>query len=333
MSAVIPSWSAPGRAHLVASSASAWLIAGMGQQGQLDFALSVAKAALCLSEAAHTTGVPCDQCDSCHQFDLKTHADLKVIVPEVLGLETGWPLESTAARDVEKKRRKPGQDIRVEAVRDLIAFTQLTPSGPHPLVVVVHPTERLNVVSANTLLKTLEEPPGQTRFILTTQAESRVLPTIKSRCLIHRMARPSDTDAQAWLLDHRVPEAQAVPLLRAAGGQVQTAMALHEAGWTAERWSGLPAALRAGHVQALSDLAMPEVVSVLQKVCHDALSLAQGGAPRYFEAANFPKTMHPWRLSQWAKALTDTARHAQHPYHAGLMLDALVSQAQRALQP
>jgi DNA polymerase-3 subunit delta' len=183
------------------------------------------------------------------------------------------------------------------------------------------------------LLKTLEEPPGQTRFILTTHAESRVLPTIKSRCLIHRLARPSDTESQAWLLSHQVPEAQAGPLLRAAGDQVQTAMALHEAGWTAERWSGLPQALYAGQAQALSDLAMPEVVSVLQKVCHDALSLALDGTPRYFEVANFPKALNAWRLSQWAKALTDTARHAQHPYHAGLMIDALVSQAQRALQP
>ncbi len=331
MSSTLADWLKPVSASLSVSQAHAWLIAGSGAQGQLELALAVAKASLCHDDAARQSGQGCGACPSCHQFDLKTHADLKVILPEVLGLETGWPLENAAARDVEKKKRKPSSEIRIDAVRELLAFCQLTPSGPRDKVVVLHPCERLNTASANALLKTLEEPGERTRFILTTQAESRLLPTVKSRCLIHRLAVPSPDQTLSWLQAQGV-EHDAAALLRAAGGQPEAALALHQAGWNAQRWSGLPKAIRAGDVQALSDLPMPEVVGLLQKICHDTLALVHGGEPRFFAPQDLPSKAHAWRLAQWARALNDTARHAQHPYHAPLMLDALVSQAQRAMQ-
>ena len=325
-------WLRPVSARLSVSPAHAWLIAGSGAQGQLDLALTIAKAALCHDDAARQNGQGCGVCPSCHHFDLKTHADLKVILPEVLGLETGWPLESSAARDVEKKKRKPSNEIRIDAVRELLDFCQLTPSGPRDKVVVLHPCERLNTASANALLKTLEEPGERTRFILTTQAESRLLPTVKSRCLIHRLSPPEAGQALNWLSGQGMDETAAQALLHAAGGQPEGALALHQAGWDRDRWSRLPKAMRAGDVTALSELPMPEVVGILQKICHDALAVAHGGSPRFFQPQDLPAKAHAWRLAQWAHALQDTASHAQHPYHAPLMLDALVSQAQRALQ-
>ncbi|MEY2781615.1 MAG: hypothetical protein RL307_1319 [Pseudomonadota bacterium] len=325
-------WLKPASAKLSASQAHAWLIAGSGAQGQLELALTAAKAALCHADSARESGQACGNCPSCHQFDLKTHADLKVILPETLGLETGWPLEAAAARDLDKKKRKPSGEIRIDAVRDLLAFCQLTPSGPRDKVVVIHPCEQLNPSSANALLKTLEEPGERTRFLLTTHAESRLLATVKSRCLIHRLSIPPESQTLDWLQHQGLAAKDAAVLLRAAGGQPETALALQQSGWTASRWSELPRRILAGEWEDLTDYPMPEVVAVLQKICHDALCVAHGASPRFFAVQDVPDQAHPWRLAQWAKSLNETARHAQHPYHAALMMDALISQAQRALQ-
>lgn len=325
-------WLRSASAKLSASQAHAWLIAGSGAQGQFNLALAAAKAALCHTDSARDSGQACGECPSCRQFDLKTHADLKVILPEALGLETGWPLEPSAARDLEKKKRKPSNEIRIDAVRDLLAFCQLTPSGPRDKVVVIHPCEQLNPSSANALLKTLEEPGDRTRFLLTTQAESRLLATVKSRCLIHRLNIPPEPQTLDWLRQQGLSDQDAAVLLRAAGGQPESALALQQSGWTAGKWSALPRRVLAGELDDLADLPMPGLVAVLQKICHDALCVAHGAAPRFFAVADVPAKAHPWRLAQWARSLNDTARHAQHPYHQPLMLDALISQAQRALQ-
>ena len=331
---MLPTWLDSVCAELSSSDAHAWLIAASGEQAQLNLALAVAKAALCHHESARQTGHACGQCPSCHQFDLKTHADLKVILPETLGLETGWPLEASAAKDLDKKKRKPSAEIRIDAVRELLAFCQLTPSGPRDKVVVIHPCEQLNPASANALLKTLEEPGDRTRFVLTTQAESRVLATVKSRCLIRRLRSSPEALTLDWLSKQGMKPNEAAVLLRAAGGQPEAALTMEQTGWSAARWAHLPRRLQAGDVGDLSECPMPELVSVLQKICHDALCLAHGATPRFFAAADFPPNpAHPWRLAQWARALSETARHAQHPYHAGLMFDALILQAQRALQP
>ena len=50
-----------------------------------------------------------------------------------------------------------------------------------------YPAEQMNHVTANALLKTLEEPPGDVRFVLASEAAHQLLPTIRSRCLGHTM--------------------------------------------------------------------------------------------------------------------------------------------------
>jgi DNA polymerase-3 subunit delta' len=58
-------------------------------------------------------------------------------------------------------KRKPSKEIRVDEIRQAIAFAQTTSARGRAKVVVIHPAERMNGVSANALLKTLEEPPGR----------------------------------------------------------------------------------------------------------------------------------------------------------------------------
>jgi DNA polymerase-3 subunit delta' len=71
---------------------------------------------------------------------------------------------------------------------------------------------------------------------------------------------------------------------------------------------------------------------MLQKLCHDLMAVLQGAAPRFFEPADLPKRLPTARaLSDWAAALARSRRSAEHPLNAGLMLESLVSQAQRTL--
>ncbi|MGS0759021.1 DNA polymerase III subunit delta', partial [Roseateles sp. GG27B] len=71
-------------------------------------------------------------------------------------------------RDGEPKasKTKPSREIKIDAVRAMLAFSQVTSARGRAKVVVVYPAEALNTVAANALLKTLEEPAGLLRFVL-----------------------------------------------------------------------------------------------------------------------------------------------------------------------
>src|SRR5204863_9392129 len=69
----------------------------------------------------------------------------------------------------------------VEQVRDVVAAATLRPYEGRNKVFVIDPAEALSVGGSNSLLKTLEEPPRDTIFILLTRSYDLLLPTIKSR--------------------------------------------------------------------------------------------------------------------------------------------------------
>ena len=150
----------------------------------------------------------CGHCGSCHAIDVRAHADLCVLMPEVQMMALGWPLPEKAQADIDDKKRKPSKEIRVEAMRDAVEFCQRTSARGRGKAVLVYPAEQMNAITANALLKTLEEPPGDARFVLASEASHQLLPTIRSRCLIHTMAWPDQQEALSWL------DTQGVPLKR-----------------------------------------------------------------------------------------------------------------------
>jgi DNA polymerase-3 subunit delta' len=253
-------------------------------------------------------------------------------MPETLALELSWPLDEKSQKDLDDKKRKPSKEIRVEAARDMVAFSQQTRSGGSTKVVFVYPAERMNHVTANTILKTLEEPPGECRFVLASEAAHQLLPTIRSRCQTHTMVWPSEAEALSWLQTQGVPAADAAVLLRAAGGRPEDALDLANAGLKAAIWAGLPKAVMRGDVGAVSDATPSQAIAMLQKLCHDLLALRTGGEPRFFMAADLPAAGTVNSLTQWSKDLMDAARTSEHPYNAGLMFEALVARAQTALR-
>ncbi len=314
----------------------ALLLAGPSGLGQYDLALALARAWLC--EQPGEEGA-CGQCPSCHAIDVRTHADLCVLMPETVAVDLGWPLDEGAQKEIDDKKRKPSKFIRVEAARQAIAFAQMSHSRGRGKVVLVFPADRMNIESANTLLKTLEEPVGDVRFVLATEAAHQLLPTIRSRCQTHLMQWPDPDEAVPWLVQQLqqrgartdVDAAQVRILLRACGGRPADVLTLAAQGLRADVWDRLPAAIAQGDWSAMSDWPPARQLDVLQKLCHDLQATGAGGAPRYFEPAALPMHAHPQRLSAWAKELMQASRTVEHPFQAGLLQEAWAARARQVL--
>lgn len=322
-------WIAEQTKSLLAQRGHAWLLSGPSGLGQFSLALAMARAWLC--EQPGEAGA-CGACASCHSVDVHAHADLCVLMPEAIMQTLGWPLNEAAQSELDDKRRRPSKEIRVEALRDAVEFGQRTSARGRGKVILVYPAERMNVVSANTLLKTLEEPAGELKFILASEAAQQLLPTIRSRCQRHTMLWPSRDVALSWLRDQGVEPAQAVVLLRAAGGRPQDAVEYFRSGQDAQVWLKLPNAIIEGQLGIFKEWSPAQTVVALQKLCHDMMALNVGATPRFFEATALPSGRPSMlTLTTWARALAVSQSTVEHPYNSGLMLEALLSQAQNAL--
>jgi len=322
-------WIADQLQALLAQRGHAWLLQGPSGLGQFDLALALVRAWLC---DAPTPQGACGQCASCHAIDVHTHTDLAVLMPETEMLARGWPLPEKAQAEIDDKKRKPSKEIRVDALRDAIEFAQRTSGRGRGKAVLVYPAERMNPVAANALLKTLEEPPGDVRFVLATDAAHLLLPTIRSRCQVHTLAWPAEPEALRWLAAAGLAGDEAAALLRAAGGRPAGALALAEGKEGAKQWALLPRALAAGDAAALAGLPLPEAVARLQKLCHDLMAMQAGAAPRFFAAADLPpRPLAAGALARWWVQLAQAARTAEHPLNAGLATEFLVSAARQAL--
>ena len=190
-------WLAQQRQSLLAQRGHAWLLQGPSGMGQFELGMALVRAWLC--EQPGADGAACGHCASCHSIDVHAHADLFVLMPEVDMMARGWPLSEKAQSEIDDKKRKPSKEIRVDAMRDAVEFTQRTSARGCGKAVLVYPAEQMNAVTANALLKTLEEPPGDVRFVLATEAAHQLLPTIRSRCLAHTMLWPQQAQMLQWL--------------------------------------------------------------------------------------------------------------------------------------
>ena len=135
------------------------------------------------SEAlAEFSDVPCGQCPQCQRIAQGIHPDVRIV-----GIGTGD--EEGAAR----------RDIRIEQVRDIESFLNLTPYEGARKVIVVDGAELMNTPAANALLKTLEEPPADSMLLLLTANEDALLPTIRSRCSALYLKPAAKNDLQERL--------------------------------------------------------------------------------------------------------------------------------------
>jgi DNA polymerase-3 subunit delta' len=257
----------------------------------LEIALALAKAWLCeRGRALYTPG--CGQCKACHLLEVRTHPDFKLIAPEAWFIENHWPTDTQGATEREGKKQKPSKEIRIEALQTCIDFAQLTSIRGRSRVIVIHLAQTMNLVTANALLKTLEEPPGVTRFILTSNSIHQILPTIRSRCQTYNMVFPE-------------------PMVT--------------------KYNDIPKALLKGEVEVLQGLPPTEVTQLCLKICHDLWLQTVGGTPRFFSGDDLPPAPTAFALSDWHRMLLDMMKAVQQPLKENLFLEHLVMQSSRIL--
>ena len=328
---VLAPWLQPQLQALRERKAHALLLSGAAGMGQYDLAMALASSWLCENPQPHGA---CGVCPSCHAIAVRTHADLSVLMPETTAMDLDWPLSAAAQDAIDKKDRKPSRWIRVDAAREAIAFSQLTKARSEVKVILVYPAERMNVESANTLLKTLEEPPGDLRFVLATEAAHQLLPTIRSRCQLHAMVWPSPEAVRPWLAQQfaQTPaEADMDAWLLAAGGRAHAALAWGQAGLTASEWHALPRQLAAGDGALLAKWPASEQLQTMLKLAHDLMAVGCGGAPRFFAPDDLPTPPEFRALQAWQQRLIQEAQVVEHPFNPGLTLEAWLADTQSTL--
>ena len=132
-------------------------------------------------------------------------------------------------RLVRLPREKTGdyaRNITIDQVRGLQSLFGTTSTFSARRVVIIDAIDDLERNAANALLKSLEEPPPESLFLLISHAPGRLLPTIRSRCRMLRFA-PLDDQAMAAALRDAMPEAgetEIAELVRAGGGSPGKAM-------------------------------------------------------------------------------------------------------------
>jgi DNA polymerase-3 subunit delta' len=320
-------WLAEPLARLLASQRGhATLLQAAAGNGALEFGLRWAQASRC--EGATGGQRPCGHCGSCKLVQSRLHPDLFVLLPEEQRRAHGWLLSADKPEGDDAKR-KPSRQIRIDDVRALIDWSQKTSARGRGKAALLHPADTMNMQAASALLKTLEEPPQGTVLLLTAADPDWLLPTVRSRCQHVVLPPPQPAAAGAWLAAQGV--AQPEVLLAACNGRPLDALALAQAGVTAEAWAALPRSVAQGHAAAMAGWPTPLMLDALQKLCHDAMARAVGGAPAYFPPASVPAGAALQALVDWNAELQRVARHADHPWSDGLLLESLVGQGRQAL--
>ncbi|MFM2406644.1 MAG: polymerase delta subunit HolB [Pseudomonadota bacterium] len=322
----LPWLAAPLQAAHRLQRSHALLLQGAAGVGHLEFALLLAQTQLCESPRTLDDGrtpLACGRCASCHLVATRVHPDLLLLLPEAWRVRLGWLGEDEGR--LAKGEAKPSKDLKVDQVRQGIAWTQQTSGRGRGKCLVLHPADALNTPAANALLKTLEEPPAGQRLILTTTDAEQLLPTVRSRCQKLVLPLPAPHDARAWLEARGLAQPEA--LLAATGGSPLEALVWAEEGLDGTLLAALPQQLARGDGSALAGRALPRVLDLLLKFAHDAAARAVGGAPRFFADANWPAGAPALpALLDWQRTLMRTARHDEHPWNAPLLLESLVEQ-------
>lgn len=187
----------------------AWLLAGPQGVGKRLFADMSARRALTGGESGFEIG---DDAPAARLLAAGSHPDFRVLEREVS--------DKGVARSA----------IVVDQVRALASVLRGTPGVAERRVIVVDAAEDMNIAAANALLKSLEEPPPATLFLLVSHAPSRLLPTIRSRCRTLRFTPLDRHDVLAVLEQAGIEEDERDALADVADGRPGVALAHAGAG-------------------------------------------------------------------------------------------------------
>jgi len=264
--------------------------------GKYTVALYLAQLANCEDATADH---PCGRCGTCRQIAASSHPDVIHLLPD-------------------PSRASP--TISVAQVREVVRRTGYHRYNARRRFILVDPAEAMNAPAANALLKTLEEPPAGTGFILIATNASSLLPTIRSRCQQVRFAAVEESEILRWLNGKGVDHAERVA--RMCHGCPGRAMALVNGGLaeqTALRddllqvigadldhifsWSSK---LTAGKSRAVWSARVLRLLDTIDELLRDA-AIVGSNADQPLLNADMPQVVTQWSQALWPAGVTRCA--------------------------
>ena len=173
------------------------IFAGPRGVGKHQFAMALAQAVNC---ERPVNGDSCGECVNCRKFAAREFTDVKTITPD-------------------------GQFIKIEQTREMSKTAYFKPYEGRRRVFILDEAERLKEQAANSILKTLEEPPSTSLLILLTAKPYALLQTIRSRCQMMNFAPLSYAELEAFLkANYKRPIDETRLLARLARGSIGRAL-------------------------------------------------------------------------------------------------------------
>ncbi|WP_180270835.1 DNA polymerase III subunit delta' [Sporanaerobium hydrogeniformans] len=161
--------------------------------GKNTFALALAKYILCEAKEGNK---PCNSCKSCYMTHAGTH-------PDLISIE------------------KDTKVTKIETIRNnMVKEMDIKPYQSDYKVVIVKAADTITIEGQNAMLKTIEEPPSYGIIILVCENASRMLPTIKSRCIMVRFNPLTKKQLDTYLIDEPISESKREVLKKLSEGSI-----------------------------------------------------------------------------------------------------------------
>lgn len=167
-----------------------YLFMGPEGIGKKKIAIEFAKMILCLSD-----NKPCNNCSSCIKFDGGNNPDFRLIEPD-------------------------GNSIKIAQIREMQERIYEKPIISNKKVFIINDSDKMTEEAQNSLLKTLEEPPEYAVIILIASSESKMLNTIKSRCLKVGFTEIPKEQIREYILKNKIIDNPSQSILEFCGGSI-----------------------------------------------------------------------------------------------------------------
>ena len=286
----------------------AYMFVGAAGVGRRSLALAFAQ----LLNCERPDGDACGECGPCRKIAGGTHPDVRI-----LDIAHGQFLEAPG-------KDYKGKEIPIDQIRALRHDAAYPPYEGRRKVYIIADAERMNANSANSLLKTLEEPPARVTFILIAESSVALLPTIVSRCQLVRCTYLRADEIERALVDrHNIPMERARVLALLADGRLGRALewAKSEEKMEArDRLLDLLPALETGDL--ISRLDAAETLSKEGDLLSELLDLA----------VFWYRDLLIWKQLQQPALLTNRDRQSQVEHLAPTYSEAMLSARIEALE-
>ncbi|MFK7963921.1 MAG: hypothetical protein AB8C46_08145, partial [Burkholderiaceae bacterium] len=261
---------------------------------------------------------------SCQWMSQLTHPDLRLIMPE-----------NQDPFFVATGSKKPSREIRIDQIRALAPFMAVGSHRGGWRIVIIDPAEAMNPITANGLLKTLEEPGERTLIMLASSHPDRLPATVRSRCRIVPLPAPPESQAIEWLLERGAQDkATAHQALRAAGSPMHALQFIEPAEQAAhqsilETLASLPDTDGMRAVDLLDRHDPGQWSGALQRWVADLARVRAGAQPHFYPdaATRFAQLAELTDLGQLTAlqgSLQTLDARIDHPLNARLLCESAI---------